>query len=177
MYQALSVNKTSATENNKTASKPFFQPKLTISQLPNSSSLVQKQSPPAETVPRYDPIVQMIIDEALNRNGSVGNAFHDLRNRRCQSTNCGNENLAAAEHYMFARWWVEDGMAPPEVMTLIMSGAITLYQLAKLLPIVPSLCPNQCPPTPPSFFQLGWALKGVEDGLITGSIPKPPVIY
>ena len=140
----------------------------------NAALFVQSQTPPNEALPQNDEIVQMIIDSALERNGTVGNAFHDLRKRRCENINCGNENLAAAEHYMFARWWIEDSKFPPELMALIFSGAISAYQVVKLLPIVPSFCPNDCPPTPPSLFQFGWAMTGVGDGLIVSAIPTNP---
>ena len=56
-----------------------------------------------------------------------------------------------------------------------MTGLISGYAVAKLLHVIPSLCPTICPVTPASVFQFGWAVEGVEDGAINATIPQPPL--
>jgi hypothetical protein len=68
-------------------------------------------------------------------------------------------NLAAAEHYMFARYLAHYGIGNPLFMA-IQSGS---YQLFKLL------ANNRwddaaSPRTPPSYTQFKWAMQGSADG-------------
>ncbi|MFS8085618.1 MAG: DUF4157 domain-containing protein [Acidobacteriota bacterium] len=121
-----------------------------------------------------DAVVQALIDDALARYPTVETAFRDLQRRRCMFENCGDENLAAAEHYMFARHFVQDGLLPPEMRALLMSGAIGIYAILKFIGVIPSLCPDICPVTPTSWFQVSWEMEGVGDGLIVGSLPIMP---
>ena len=153
-----------------------------LQQSTNASPFIQRQVPPAAAGTqasggRSDAVVQALIDDALARNPSVEAAFRDLQSRRCLPENCGDENLAAAEHYMFVRHWVQDGLLPAEVRALIMAGAMSAYAILKLIGAMPSLCPDICPVTPTSFFQLNWELTGIEDGMLVGKFPTPPVGY
>ena len=79
-------------------------------------SSLQRQTPPPAPATRSDEEVQRLIDDALARTKTVQEAFRDLQARRCLPANCGDENLAAAEHYMFARQQVQDSLLPPEIM-------------------------------------------------------------
>lgn len=143
-----------------------------------ASPFIQRQAPPAAASSgRSDAVVQSLIDDALARNPSVEAAFRDLQSRRCLFENCGDENLAAAEHYMFARHFVQDGYLLPEIKALFMTGAISVYAILKLIGVVPSLCPDICPVTPTSVFQVSWEIQGVLDALLVTNIPGPPVGY
>lgn len=122
---------------------------------------VQRQGVPPNTgASRSDAVVQQHIEAAFAANGvfRIEPAFRDLQSRRCLSQNCGDENLAAAEHYMFARYMVQDENVPYESMFV----AIHAYALAKLAGFAPALC--DCPATPTSIFQIGWAIQGAQDG-------------
>lgn len=147
-----------------------------------TSPFIQRQVPPAAAGTqasggRSDAVVQALIDDALARNPSVETAFRDLQSRRCVPENCGDENLAAAEHYMFARHFVQDGYLLPDIKALFMTGAISVYAILKLIGVVPSLCPDICPVTPTSVFQVSWEIQGVLDAMLITNIPGPPPGY
>ena len=151
-----------------------------LQQSTNASPFIQRQVPPAAAGTgtsggRSDAVVQALIEDALARNPSVEAAFRDLQSRRCLPENCGDENLAAAEHYMFVRHWVQDGFMPAEVKALFMAGVMSGYAVLKLIGVMPSFCPDICPVTPTSFFQLKWEITGLEDGMLVGKFPTPPV--
>ena len=153
-----------------------------LQQSTNASPFIQRQVPPAAAGTqasggRSDGVVQALIDDALARNPTVEAAFRDLQSRRCLFENCGDENLAAAEHYMFVRHYVQDGFLPAEVRALFMAGVMSGYAILKLIGVMPSLCPDICPVTPTSFFQLKWEITGLEDGMLVGKFPTPPVGY
>jgi hypothetical protein len=153
-----------------------------LQQSTNDSAVIHRQAPPAgagaqASGGRNDAVVQALIDDALARKPSVEAAFRDLQSRRCLPENCGDENLAAAEHYMFVRHWVQDGLLPAEVKALFMAGVMSGYAILKLIGAMPSFCPDICPVTPTSFFQLKWELTGIEDGMLVGKFPTPPVGY
>lgn len=133
---------------------------------------VQRQAAPAPaTAAHSDAVVEQLIKDAFARNGNILEAaFRDLQSRRCLSENCGDENLAAAEHYLFARYMTEDQGIPATIMEAFILG----YSGGKLLGAVPSLC-TTCPVTPTSSFQVGWAMKGAEDGSVYAWVPMPPV--
>ena len=145
-----------------------------LQQSTNPSPFIQRQVPPAAASGgRSDAAVQALIDDALARNPSVETAFRDLQSRRCVPENCGDENLAAAEHYMFARHFVQDGYLLPDIKALFMTGAISVYAILKLIGVVPSLCPDICPVTPTSVFQVSWEIQGVLDAMLVTNIPGP----
>jgi hypothetical protein len=123
----------------------------------------------AATPARDDTAVRRYIDDALAANGyNVEQAFRDLQYQRNLRENCGNENLAAAEHYMFARHLVEDTWMPAAAVTALILG----YSLSKLIGAAPSV--GDCPTTPTSGFQVAWALNGVADGTYTYYTPRGP---
>lgn len=134
---------------------------------------VQRQEvlPPTSAAPS-DAVVQKHIDGALTAQGHVLDAWVYLRNSRCLPQNCGDVNLAAAEHYMFARHLVEDSplLLPPDVMLPIVLAAVVGYSLWKLgFEVVgrhapPLFCPQACLVTPASAFQVRWGSNGAMDG-------------
>lgn len=109
-----------------------------------------------------DSSVQKAIDEALAfARGTDGKVNLDMawshlfQERR---THCCDYNLAAAEHYMWARKEVANGF-PAALMKL----QIWVYDVFKR--IGGSVAQkDECPPTQTSAAQRDWAFKGVEDG-------------
>lgn len=105
-----------------------------------------------------DEQIQRYVDTALKRSGNdIERAWIDLLSKRDQLPL--DRNLAAAEHYLFARkmggkWWL-----PSPVMALFVAG----YSLAKLNPDVHSL--GYPPTSPPSSKEVKWGLIGVGDGV------------
>jgi hypothetical protein len=136
--------------------------------LDDGSDRIHRQTGSAPA--RDDAAVRRYIDDALAANGyNVESAFRDLQYQRNQTQNCANENLAAAEHYMFARHLVEDTWMPAAAVTALILG----YSLSKLIGAMPSV--GDCPTTTPtSGFQVAWALNGVADGLYTTYTPRGP---
>jgi hypothetical protein len=128
------------------------------------SPAVQRQNAPASSSAGYsDKIVQGHIDRAMAVNPTLKDAWLDVQKQRCLLQNCLDENLAAAEHYLFARFAVEELLLP---ITLVEANILG-YALTKLIlsffgTTFPSAC--QCPATPTSAFQVRWGLKGVADG-------------
>jgi hypothetical protein len=114
---------------------------------------------------RDDGAVQAHIDQALEQNSDdVGNASLSLMAKRNESTDCDDENLAAAEHYMFARWLVGELYVPAGMVT----AAVVDYALFKIVAFQPYAFLNwvlgHCQATTPSTFQVKWGLKGVLHG-------------
>jgi hypothetical protein len=116
-----------------------------------------------------DTRVQAYIDDALaSSHGNIEQAFQDLQARRNRSENCGDLNLAAAEHYMFARHLVADTAEPyPIVVAMILA-----YSLVKLMHLAPEA--GVCPLTPTSSAQVSWALSGATDGMADYYTPHGP---
>lgn len=143
-----------------------------------STQSMQRQGtpPPANATPS-DAIVQQHIDGARAAKSNLLEAWIYLRDSRCLPQNCGDQNLAAAEHYMFARYLVEDDegplfLLPPDVRLPTVLAAIAGYSLWKLgFQVIgshapPLFCPQACLVTPTSVFQVGWASTGAVDGNI-----------
>lgn len=135
----------------------------------------------ATTAAQSDAEVERFIAESLAANGNILEvAWMDLRDRRCLPQNCGDENMAAAEHYLFARYMVEDGFLPPDMMLPIVMAAVVGYSLWKFAPQMagyhapPIFCPENCLVTPTSAFQVKWGLKGAEEGNIMSFVSSPP---
>jgi hypothetical protein len=84
-------------------------------------------------------------------------AAADLKGQRDGSPY--DTNLAAAEHYMFARYLAHYGIGNPLFMA-IQSGS---YQLFKLL-ANNRWDDSNSPRTPPSYTQFRWAMQGSADG-------------
>ena len=84
-------------------------------------------------------------------------AAADLKGKRDED--CCNMNLAAAEHYMVARYLAGIGIGVPPLMVLE-SG---IYQLLKKVG-GNAFGDPKCPRTPASYKQFKWAMKGSWDG-------------
>lgn len=103
-----------------------------------------------------DATVQSHIDSALaSAKNNLQIAFSILRNKR--ENNCCDVNLAAAEHYMYARWQVAQGDWSFFWITMII-----MYDFAKFLHLVPKT--GDCPITRASWAQIKWASQGAVDG-------------
>lgn len=142
---------------------------------PENTAQVQRTPQPAVASAHSDAAVQQLINDALSSNGNdVDGALHSLMRKRCQPETCYDENLAAAEHYMFARFEVQIDCMPAEVMlaAIVSYGAVKLIAVNLGLEWYLSFCPDVCPITPTSQFQMGWASKGVSDGLKYTTCPK-----
>ena len=119
------------------------------------SQSLWRQTPPATVPTHSDQIVQTIIDDALKQKDTVEKAFLDLQGRRCDPNTCEDENLAAAEHYLFARHVVQDSRNPT-AWAFSVASVSAVYQAVKVwatllgLKSKLSLCPDICPVTPPS---------------------------
>ena len=129
---------------------------------------------PAPTPPAVDDTkVQKYIDDALAAAGGdlqkAWQKLDDAREDRNHPENCFDQNLAAADHYMFARHLEVDTPFP----YLVIEGAIYLYGLSKM--IGGSFAAGGCPPSPTSGDQVRWALRGLSDGqldlLSPGDVP------
>lgn len=107
-----------------------------------------------------DTAVRQHILESLERNGDdPGSAFSSLRGER--ERNCCDVDLAAAEHYMWARAEVQSG----ETSYASMVTQISIYGVGKAVtpdPLIPRT--GNCPPTPVSQAQVEWALAGASAG-------------
>ena len=140
---------------------------------PVESGPAEKQDPektPAKEIPEQcpeaevdDTKVQDWIDAAIahaktSSGFDVEQAFAFLQSKRCVPDHCCDQDLAAAEHYMFSRYMVYvEGYALPVWAAIVLS-----YAGAKAMNLVPSLC--QCPVTPATWAQISWALSGAADG-------------
>jgi len=104
--------------------------------------------------------VQNLIDDALARNNEdPSQAFSTLRNAR--ENQCCEVNLAAAEHYMYARSQVGTGETSYSAMVI----KIGVYAAGKSK-VPDRLTPRtgDCPPTPTSSGQVSWAMRGARHG-------------
>jgi len=121
-------------------------------------------------------------NDALAAKRNVQEAWMYLRDNRCLPQNCGDVNMAAAEHYMFARYLVEEGPIPlpAEMMLPIVIAAVLSYSLWKLgFEVIgshapPLFCPQACLVMPTSAFQVRWGTRGAQDGSIYAVIPNAP---
>lgn len=107
-----------------------------------------------------DSEVRNHIQSNLERaNDNPSTAFSYLRNEREQK--CCDVDLAAAEHYMYARSQVQSGESSYSAMVRLIRG----YDSIKSL-IPDALIPRtgDCPPTPSSDSQTEWGLTGASDG-------------
>lgn len=116
-----------------------------------------------------DSRVQEFIDQAM-KNPGLGCcdaheiAFRYLQKHRQEPGRSLDLELAAAEHYMFARWMVCAGHVSPTQMRVLVIG----YDLKKLLdsaigdPDREAVTDN--PVSPPDIGVVMWGLKGVSHG-------------
>lgn len=121
--------------------------------------------------PESDSAIQGIIDDTeanhllpYGKDGkrpypffSVHDAAADLKAQR--GSDCCNTNLAAAEHYMFARYLANYGVGNPIFMA-IQAGSYALFKWV----VGKHLDDLKCPRTPPSYTQFKWAMQGSSDG-------------
>lgn len=140
-----------------------------VQQQPN---LVQRQESGIKYTSEDDSKVEYYIKDALGKAGyDVEDAFEDLQGRRALKENCGDLNLAAAEHYLFARYMVEETWVPAAAVISWIYG----YGLAKsILGHRTPSANDVCPATPSSEFQRDWGASGVADGLLTYYTPRGP---
>jgi hypothetical protein len=126
---------------------------------------------PEPTAHVNDTVVQTHINAALvagtiGRNIDLESAWRHLRLLR--ENHCCDVNLAAAEHYMYARMLVANGDFSFAVMILIIG-----YDLLKLTHLAPRT--GDCPITRASLSAISWATSGAVDGESDyyGSPPTP----
>jgi hypothetical protein len=77
-----------------------------------------------------------------------------------RETRCYDTNLAAAEHYMFARCVAQSGILYPGV-----NLAVWLLAAKKEILSMLGIHFGKCPETPDSFSQIWWGQRGALDGL------------
>jgi hypothetical protein len=130
--------------------------------------------------------VDQIISDTLSRYGGENNpnpdvngAFKELyAKRNTDPSAVGDENIAAAEHYMLARAWVATGFVPIEQMTSQILVYNTAKEIAKSVPVLEFFMrhdPNK-PTVPPSATAVKKALEGAYKGeaqRIRNGVPKP----
>jgi hypothetical protein len=114
-------------------------------------------------------IVKRIIEDALTKekgatiNEKVYKAFRTLQARR-RSKEWNNVELAAAEHYMYARF-LAGATGDPAVL-----AAPNLYNLKKkvffALDIQDLMATSKYPGLPPSDESVSWGERGAGDGLM-----------
>jgi hypothetical protein len=111
--------------------------------------------------------VQGYIDKALGRNSNdIGGASKSLMAMRDEASDCGDENLAAADHYMFARWLVGEMYVPASLVAEMTAGyALFKIGACKEYAFINWINPlGHCQASPASAFQVKWGLKGVLAG-------------
>jgi hypothetical protein len=89
-------------------------------------------------------------------------AWSHTRNLR-ENGACGDENLAVAEHYLYARYFVAEGGYTAWVQMQALIGgynALKAYGLRGLLPET-----GVCKVTPFSRADVDWSFRGADDGL------------
>jgi hypothetical protein len=104
-----------------------------------------------------------IVDEALGgtrfatlQPSALQSAWFRVRNRREDKANCCNAELAAAEHYLYARYAVANhDYGGTEMKALVWS-----YGLLKFL--IPRT--GICPQSPNTAGQRQWGYEGANDG-------------
>ncbi|MEW8143457.1 MAG: hypothetical protein AB2754_20010 [Candidatus Thiodiazotropha endolucinida] len=120
-------------------------------------------------IPKIDDInVQRIINQAIVKSAGstitkkVGSAFRELRKRR-REVEPLNIELAAAEHYMYARFLAGVTGDP------LVEYAPTAYHIKKkifmLLRIQERMQTTKLPMMPPREKLLQWGNRGAKDGL------------
>ena len=112
------------------------------------------------------------INNPKSMNRWVERAWFYLEERR--NEDCGNLDLACAQHYMEARHLVGwGGMSSYGLVRIWVIGYAGVKFLAFGHGLEGLIAMGSCPPTPPSTEQIYWGLKGVDDGWFdyTGGIP------
>jgi hypothetical protein len=118
-----------------------------------------------------DSKTQGYIDWAMKKNAQYGidqqlfSTWSDLFNYRGQTDpNDDNRELAAAEHYAYARWQVATGKTSEEVMRLLTFG----YDPIKILGYIPAVWVGRkvfgWSFSRPSTDSFRWGMRGCTDG-------------
>lgn len=94
------------------------------------------------------------------------NAFRDCKAFRNVGSNSVDESLAAAEHYLFARYMVSNGIVSERQMNIMIGGYDAIKMGAQDHPALERLMRhNKANPTSrASLGSIAWALKGAQDG-------------
>lgn len=118
-----------------------------------------------------DSTVQGYINAALSKakpdagdSSNLKNAWLDLTGQR--EDHCCDANLAAAEHYLYARYRVADGWEPYAYMVAMILNYDTWGKY-----VMPKT--GDCPITRPSGGLISWGLSGATDGLTDFYYPRP----
>jgi hypothetical protein len=82
-------------------------------------------------------------------------------------------NLAAAEHYTLARWWVGSGYVHPVQMRVTVKGWDAYKIINNLTGHPENNKTTDNPASPPNDDVVRWGLKGVEEGLADRKIVNP----
>lgn len=115
-------------------------------------------------------VVTRILEDSLIKstgntiNEKTYNAFRELQKRRRTNKEWGNVELAAAEHYMYARF-LAGATGDPVVL-----ASPSLYNLKKkiffALDIQDLMNTSSYPCLPPSDDSVKWGEQGAKDGLM-----------
>jgi hypothetical protein len=101
-----------------------------------------------------------------NYDKKLGRALRRLQASRQVTGASLDMNLAAAEHYMLARWWVGTGYVNPLQMRTVVVGWDADKILNKLRGQPEANQVTKNPASPPDADVTRWGLKGVSDGVI-----------
>jgi hypothetical protein len=117
-----------------------------------------------------DQKVQAYIDRVMAANAQYLNnqlnyAYMEIRHQReTEDPKDDNRELAAAEHYMYARWQVASGESSQKMMQICALG----YDPVKILGYVPVVLAVRkvvgYTYSRPSTDSIRWGLKGCKDG-------------
>jgi len=138
-------------------------------------------------MPVTDAKVAKIIADTLAKHGSVpgccdkyARAFRDLQAQRRVPGASVDEDLAAAEHYMFARQAVCQGFVSKTQMDAQVVGYTALKCLAQAIGADKFMRTTANPTSPASRKAIDWGLKGSADGdadhARCNSFAKPPLL-
>jgi hypothetical protein len=118
-----------------------------------------------------DARVQKFINDALAPYSSLtgccdryARAFRDLQALRRIPGNSLDEDLACAEHYMFAHQAVCSGAVSAAQMTAMVVGYDVTKGIAQILGVERFVRTTPNPTAPASRDSIRWGLRGVTDG-------------
>lgn len=118
-----------------------------------------------------DTQVKRINGDALARNasaagccGPVSAAFQELFSRRRAPGGSLDENLAAAEHYMYARQSVCSGYVSYTQMSAMVVGYETTKGIMRAVGLEKLMRTSPNPTAPASYGAMIWGLNGARDG-------------
>ncbi|WP_293856423.1 hypothetical protein [uncultured Alsobacter sp.] len=93
-------------------------------------------------------------------------AFRDCKAFRNVGSNSVDESLAAAEHYLFARYMVSNGIVSQRQMNIMIAGYDAVKIAAQQSPQLEVLMRHNKdnPTSKASADSIAWGLKGAEEG-------------